>query len=184
MSAKLALRFLSEPYPATEKCQQHSVCLRLTVHNRMFDEAASSVIGCLCVSVVFFLDLPLVNLSVEPQPVLEGNLVKFHCSAKANPPVTLYRWDHEKRHLQSTCTLHGCTKHEGSCNWKQKEKVEQLTLNEVFSNLLKLSRFKTSLLIALIITRHFLMMPWHHYICPHFELKRRKTLKHCHAETF
>ncbi|XP_054598826.1 kin of IRRE-like protein 3 isoform X12 [Nothobranchius furzeri] len=36
--------------------------------------------------------LPLVNLSVEPQPVLEGNLVKFHCSAKANPPVTLYRW--------------------------------------------------------------------------------------------
>ncbi|XP_069390508.1 kin of IRRE-like protein 3 isoform X1 [Paralichthys olivaceus] len=36
--------------------------------------------------------LPLVNLSVEPQPVLEGHLVKFHCSAKANPPVTLYRW--------------------------------------------------------------------------------------------
>ncbi|KAK2846995.1 hypothetical protein Q5P01_009994 [Channa striata] len=36
--------------------------------------------------------LPLVNLSVEPQPVLEGNLVKFHCSAKANPPVILYRW--------------------------------------------------------------------------------------------
>ncbi|KAM4565748.1 kin of IRRE-like protein 3 isoform 4-T5 [Odontesthes bonariensis] len=36
--------------------------------------------------------LPLVNLSVEPQPILEGNLVKFHCSAKANPPVTLYRW--------------------------------------------------------------------------------------------
>ncbi|XP_077467271.1 kin of IRRE-like protein 3 isoform X4 [Stigmatopora argus] len=36
--------------------------------------------------------LPLVNLSVEPQPVLEGNLVRFHCSAKANPPVTLYRW--------------------------------------------------------------------------------------------
>ncbi|KTF84975.1 hypothetical protein cypCar_00020847 [Cyprinus carpio] len=37
-------------------------------------------------------DLPLVNLSVEPQPVLEGNLVKFHCSAKANPPVTQYKW--------------------------------------------------------------------------------------------
>uniref|UniRef100_A0A8B9KYW4 Ig-like domain-containing protein n=1 Tax=Astyanax mexicanus TaxID=7994 RepID=A0A8B9KYW4_ASTMX len=36
--------------------------------------------------------LPLVNLSVEPQPILEGNLVKFHCSAKANPPVTHYRW--------------------------------------------------------------------------------------------
>ncbi|XP_038152794.1 kin of IRRE-like protein 3 isoform X9 [Cyprinodon tularosa] len=36
--------------------------------------------------------LPLVNLSVEPQPVLEGNLVKFQCSAKANPPVSLYRW--------------------------------------------------------------------------------------------
>ncbi|XP_067289061.1 kin of IRRE-like protein 3 [Pseudorasbora parva] len=35
---------------------------------------------------------PLVNLSVEPQPVLEGNLVKFHCAAKANPPVTHYRW--------------------------------------------------------------------------------------------
>ncbi|XP_061734730.1 kin of IRRE-like protein 3 isoform X2 [Nerophis ophidion] len=36
--------------------------------------------------------LPLVNLSVDPQPVLEGNLVRFHCSAKANPPVTQYRW--------------------------------------------------------------------------------------------
>ncbi|KAJ7996819.1 hypothetical protein DPEC_G00222480 [Dallia pectoralis] len=36
--------------------------------------------------------LPLVNLSVEPQPILEGNLVKFHCSAKANPPVMYYRW--------------------------------------------------------------------------------------------
>ncbi|KAM6946453.1 kin of IRRE-like protein 3 isoform 1-T1 [Aplochiton taeniatus] len=36
--------------------------------------------------------LPLVNLSVDPQPILEGNLVKFHCSAKANPPVTQYRW--------------------------------------------------------------------------------------------
>ncbi|XP_050976562.1 kin of IRRE-like protein 3 isoform X1 [Labeo rohita] len=35
---------------------------------------------------------PLVNLSVEPQPVLEGNLVKFHCAAKANPRVTHYRW--------------------------------------------------------------------------------------------
>uniref|UniRef100_A0A8C6SXI5 Kirre like nephrin family adhesion molecule 3 n=1 Tax=Neogobius melanostomus TaxID=47308 RepID=A0A8C6SXI5_9GOBI len=35
--------------------------------------------------------LPHVNLSVEPQPVLEGNLVRFHCSAKANPPVTHYR---------------------------------------------------------------------------------------------
>ncbi|KAJ8256351.1 hypothetical protein COCON_G00185030 [Conger conger] len=42
--------------------------------------------GCLCT------DLPLVNLSVEPQPILEGNLVRFHCSAKANPPVTHYRW--------------------------------------------------------------------------------------------
>ncbi|RXN32600.1 kin of IRRE 3 [Labeo rohita] len=37
-------------------------------------------------------DFPLVNLSVEPQPVLEGNLVKFHCAAKANPRVTHYRW--------------------------------------------------------------------------------------------
>uniref|UniRef100_A0A3B3INS6 Kirre like nephrin family adhesion molecule 3 n=1 Tax=Oryzias latipes TaxID=8090 RepID=A0A3B3INS6_ORYLA len=36
--------------------------------------------------------LPLVNLSVEPQAVLEGSLVRFQCSAKANPPVTLYRW--------------------------------------------------------------------------------------------
>uniref|UniRef100_A0A4W5N7W6 Kirre like nephrin family adhesion molecule 3 n=1 Tax=Hucho hucho TaxID=62062 RepID=A0A4W5N7W6_9TELE len=36
--------------------------------------------------------LPLVNLSVEPQPILEGNLVKFHCSAKANPAVIHYRW--------------------------------------------------------------------------------------------
>ncbi|XP_064208620.1 kin of IRRE-like protein 3 isoform X2 [Anguilla rostrata] len=36
--------------------------------------------------------LPLVNLTVQPQPVLEGNLVKFHCSAKANPHVTQYRW--------------------------------------------------------------------------------------------
>ncbi|XP_048857534.1 kin of IRRE-like protein 3 isoform X4 [Brienomyrus brachyistius] len=36
--------------------------------------------------------LPLVNLTVEPQPILEGNVVKFHCAAKANPPVTQYRW--------------------------------------------------------------------------------------------
>ncbi|KAJ8275631.1 hypothetical protein COCON_G00073830 [Conger conger] len=36
--------------------------------------------------------LPLVNLTVQPQPVLEGNLVRFHCSAKANPHVTQYRW--------------------------------------------------------------------------------------------
>nr|XP_014340394.1 PREDICTED: kin of IRRE-like protein 3 [Latimeria chalumnae] len=35
---------------------------------------------------------PLVNLSVDPQPVLEENTVKFHCSAKANPAVTQYRW--------------------------------------------------------------------------------------------
>ncbi|KAJ8776207.1 hypothetical protein J1605_015769 [Eschrichtius robustus] len=34
---------------------------------------------------------PLVNLSVEPQPVLEDNVVTFHCSAKANPAVTQYR---------------------------------------------------------------------------------------------
>uniref|UniRef100_A0A8C5JFA7 Ig-like domain-containing protein n=1 Tax=Junco hyemalis TaxID=40217 RepID=A0A8C5JFA7_JUNHY len=39
-----------------------------------------------------FADPPLVNLSVEPQPVLEDNTVKFHCSAKANPAVTQYRW--------------------------------------------------------------------------------------------
>ncbi|KAG7222777.1 hypothetical protein INR49_016096 [Caranx melampygus] len=36
--------------------------------------------------------LPIVNLTVEPQPVLEGNMVKFHCAAKANPPVIYYRW--------------------------------------------------------------------------------------------
>ncbi|KAJ0004075.1 hypothetical protein NQD34_010289 [Periophthalmus magnuspinnatus] len=36
--------------------------------------------------------LPIVNLTVEPQPVLEGNLVRFHCGAKANPPVIYYRW--------------------------------------------------------------------------------------------
>uniref|UniRef100_A0A4W6DAX8 Kirre like nephrin family adhesion molecule 3 n=1 Tax=Lates calcarifer TaxID=8187 RepID=A0A4W6DAX8_LATCA len=36
--------------------------------------------------------LPIVNLTVEPQPVLEGNLVKFHCATKANPPVIYYRW--------------------------------------------------------------------------------------------
>ncbi|XP_060036131.1 kin of IRRE-like protein 3 isoform X3 [Erinaceus europaeus] len=35
---------------------------------------------------------PLVNLSVEPQPVLEDNVVTFFCSAKANPAVTQYRW--------------------------------------------------------------------------------------------
>ncbi|XP_041425111.1 kin of IRRE-like protein 3 isoform X1 [Xenopus laevis] len=35
---------------------------------------------------------PLVNLTVEPQPVLEDNVVKFHCAAKANPAVTQYRW--------------------------------------------------------------------------------------------
>ncbi|XP_074528269.1 kin of IRRE-like protein 3 isoform X2 [Halichoeres trimaculatus] len=36
--------------------------------------------------------LPIVNLTVEPQPVLEGNLVRFHCAAKANPPVIYKRW--------------------------------------------------------------------------------------------
>ncbi|XP_032367443.1 kin of IRRE-like protein 3 [Etheostoma spectabile] len=36
--------------------------------------------------------LPIVNLSVEPQPVVEGTLVRFHCAAKANPPVLYYRW--------------------------------------------------------------------------------------------
>ncbi|XP_071316681.1 kin of IRRE-like protein 3 isoform X2 [Trachinotus anak] len=36
--------------------------------------------------------LPIVNLTVEPQPVLEGGVVKFHCAAKANPPVIHYRW--------------------------------------------------------------------------------------------
>ncbi|XP_044078372.1 kin of IRRE-like protein 3 isoform X4 [Siniperca chuatsi] len=36
--------------------------------------------------------LPIVNLTVEPQPILEGNVVKFHCAAKANPPVIYYRW--------------------------------------------------------------------------------------------
>ncbi|XP_077313971.1 kin of IRRE-like protein 3 isoform X3 [Lithobates pipiens] len=35
---------------------------------------------------------PLVNLTVDPQPVLEDNVVKFHCAAKANPAVTQYRW--------------------------------------------------------------------------------------------
>ncbi|KAM4651787.1 kin of IRRE-like protein 3 isoform 2-T2 [Discoglossus pictus] len=35
---------------------------------------------------------PLVNLTVDPQAVLEDNVVKFHCAAKANPPVTQYRW--------------------------------------------------------------------------------------------
>uniref|UniRef100_A0A4W3GX47 Kirre like nephrin family adhesion molecule 3 n=1 Tax=Callorhinchus milii TaxID=7868 RepID=A0A4W3GX47_CALMI len=35
---------------------------------------------------------PLVNLSVEPQPILEGSRVRFHCSATANPPVSHYRW--------------------------------------------------------------------------------------------
>ncbi|XP_069752382.1 kin of IRRE-like protein 3 [Narcine bancroftii] len=35
---------------------------------------------------------PLVNLTMEPQPVLEGSTVKFRCSAKANPAVSLYRW--------------------------------------------------------------------------------------------
>ncbi|XP_075460389.1 kin of IRRE-like protein 3 isoform X2 [Ascaphus truei] len=35
---------------------------------------------------------PLVNLTVEPQPVLEDSMVKFHCSAKANPEVMQYRW--------------------------------------------------------------------------------------------
>uniref|UniRef100_A0AAV2JEC4 Ig-like domain-containing protein n=1 Tax=Knipowitschia caucasica TaxID=637954 RepID=A0AAV2JEC4_KNICA len=38
--------------------------------------------------------LPIVNLTVEPQPVLEGNLVRFHCGAKANPPVIYYRYIH------------------------------------------------------------------------------------------
>ncbi|TMS14525.1 Kin of IRRE-like protein 3, partial [Larimichthys crocea] len=32
------------------------------------------------------------NNNTRPAPVLEGNLVKFHCAAKANPPVIYYRW--------------------------------------------------------------------------------------------
>ncbi|XP_051242363.1 kin of IRRE-like protein 3 isoform X3 [Dicentrarchus labrax] len=36
--------------------------------------------------------LPIVNLTMEPQPALEGNLVRFHCAAKANPPIIYYRW--------------------------------------------------------------------------------------------
>ncbi|XP_006140704.1 kin of IRRE-like protein 3 [Tupaia chinensis] len=35
---------------------------------------------------------PLVNLSVEPQPVLEDNVVTFHCSARANPARPRCRW--------------------------------------------------------------------------------------------
>ncbi|XP_048418247.1 kin of IRRE-like protein 3 isoform X2 [Stegostoma tigrinum] len=35
---------------------------------------------------------PLVNLTVEPQPILEGSTVRFQCSAKANPAVSSYRW--------------------------------------------------------------------------------------------
>ncbi|XP_032905441.1 kin of IRRE-like protein 3 [Amblyraja radiata] len=37
-------------------------------------------------------DPPLVNLTMEPQPVLEGSTVRFRCTAKANPAVSLYRW--------------------------------------------------------------------------------------------
>lgn len=36
------------------KRQQHSVCLWLTAHYRMFEEAASSVNGCFCVSLLLF----------------------------------------------------------------------------------------------------------------------------------
>lgn len=89
---KMCTNFLSETYLAWEK-----------VNNMVFVACIQFTTGCLrrlpvcnwlslCLYVLFcVLDLPLVNLSVEPQPVLEGNLVKFHCSAKANPPVTLYR---------------------------------------------------------------------------------------------
>ncbi|KAL4647288.1 kin of IRRE-like protein 3 isoform X1 [Arapaima gigas] len=59
----------------------------------MFSERSTATIQTAdYLATVSHADLPLVNLSVEPQPVLEGNLVKFHCSAKANPPVTQYRW--------------------------------------------------------------------------------------------
>jgi len=58
-------------------------------------------------------DFPLVNLSVEPQPVLEGNLVKFYCSAKANPPVTHYRWElaltHTHTHSHTCPRSPSCT---------------------------------------------------------------------------
>lgn len=64
-------------------------CFLLRLHAVCF--VFSAFVPQLLSLLFFFLDLPLVNLSVEPQPVLEGNLVKFHCSAKANPPVTLYR---------------------------------------------------------------------------------------------
>ncbi|XP_078713284.1 kin of IRRE-like protein 1 isoform X1 [Lampetra fluviatilis] len=35
---------------------------------------------------------PTVRLSVHPQPVQEGETVKFTCSATANPDITGYRW--------------------------------------------------------------------------------------------
>lgn len=51
-------------------------------------------------------DLPIVNLTVEPQPVLEGNMVKFHCAAKANPPVIYYRWaSQHPLHCDGLCAV-------------------------------------------------------------------------------
>lgn len=35
-------------------------------------------------------------------------------------------------------------------------------------------RINASLLITFIIVSQLLMMSWHHYICPHFKMKRRK----------
>ncbi|TKS83866.1 Kin of IRRE-like protein 3 [Collichthys lucidus] len=62
-------------------------------HPKVFNEKHSQLIicaeRCQCKQIDY---LPVVNLSVDPQPVLEGNLVKFHCAAKANPPVIYYRW--------------------------------------------------------------------------------------------
>ncbi|XP_033954314.1 kin of IRRE-like protein 3 [Pseudochaenichthys georgianus] len=50
--------------------------------------------------------LPIVNLTVDPQPVLEGNLIKFHCAAKANPPVLYYRW---AKGINGILDVHGDT---------------------------------------------------------------------------
>lgn len=43
----------SQPFPVQERGRKNDVCLRLTVCYRVLDEAASCLIGCLCVAVLF-----------------------------------------------------------------------------------------------------------------------------------
>lgn len=166
---KSALFLLSDPPAATE-----SITLCFCV---------SFLLVYIYISVSFFsVDLPLVNLSVEPQPVLEGHLVKFHCSAKANPPVTLYRWDGipTETHLWviSRQNIIGPVS-------KKKKKGKKNTPQEPF--LIRINSTRRWITRVLITGSRFLLLPWRPWMWPHFG--NGKTEKHyraakCQENTF